>query len=79
MLKLARQGKHVVRLKCGDAVLFGRAGEEIAYLEATEFIRDDDGRKRLRVHCRPMRVDREQESSLTKRQGNWHNGIVLGY
>jgi uroporphyrin-III C-methyltransferase/precorrin-2 dehydrogenase/sirohydrochlorin ferrochelatase len=34
MLKLARQGKHVVRLKCGDAVLFGRAGEEIAHLEA---------------------------------------------
>lgn len=33
MLKLARQGKHVVRLKSGDAVLFGRAGEEVAYLE----------------------------------------------
>lgn len=34
MLKLARQGKHVVRLKCGDPVLFGRAGEEIAHLQA---------------------------------------------
>jgi uroporphyrin-III C-methyltransferase / precorrin-2 dehydrogenase / sirohydrochlorin ferrochelatase len=34
MLKLARQGKHVVRLKCGDPVLFGRAGEEIAHLSA---------------------------------------------
>ncbi len=34
MLKLARQGKHVVRLKCGDPVLFGRAGEEIAHLTA---------------------------------------------
>lgn len=34
MLKLARQGKHVVRLKGGDAVLFGRAGEEIAHLAA---------------------------------------------
>jgi uroporphyrin-III C-methyltransferase/precorrin-2 dehydrogenase/sirohydrochlorin ferrochelatase len=34
MLKLARQGKHVVRLKCGDPVLFGRAGEEIAHLAA---------------------------------------------
>lgn len=34
MLKLARQGKHVVRLKCGDPALFGRAGEEIAHLAA---------------------------------------------
>lgn len=34
MMKFARQGKHVVRLKCGDPVLFGRAGEEIAHLSA---------------------------------------------
>ena len=34
MLKLARQGKHVVRLKSGDPMIFGRAGEEIASLEA---------------------------------------------
>ena len=34
MLKLARQGKHVVRLKSGDPVIFGRAGEEIAILSA---------------------------------------------
>ena len=33
MLKLARQGKHVVRLKCGDPMIFGRAGEEIDILE----------------------------------------------
>ena len=34
MLKLARQGKHVVRLKSGDPMIFGRAGEEIDDLRA---------------------------------------------
>ncbi|MEL6873002.1 MAG: siroheme synthase CysG, partial [Pseudomonadota bacterium] len=33
MLSLARQGKNVVRLKSGDPMIFGRAGEEIAMLE----------------------------------------------
>ena len=34
MLELAQQGRHVVRLKSGDPMIFGRAGEEIARLEA---------------------------------------------
>lgn len=33
MLRLARQDKHVVRLKSGDPMIFGRAGEEIEMLE----------------------------------------------
>lgn len=33
MLKLARQGKNIVRLKSGDPMIFGRAGEEISILE----------------------------------------------
>ncbi len=33
MIKLAGQGKHVVRLKSGDPMIFGRAGEEIAALD----------------------------------------------
>lgn len=32
MIKLARQGKCVVRLKAGDPMIFGRAGEEIEAL-----------------------------------------------
>jgi uroporphyrin-III C-methyltransferase len=32
MLRYARAGKHVVRVKGGDALLFGRAGEELAAL-----------------------------------------------
>ncbi len=34
MIKLASQGRHVVRLKSGDPMIFGRAGEEIAELQA---------------------------------------------
>lgn len=33
MIKLARQGKHVVRLKSGDPGIFGQGGEEIAEIE----------------------------------------------
>jgi len=33
MVRLALEGKHVVRLKSGDPMIFGRAGEEIACLE----------------------------------------------
>lgn len=33
MLAYARAGKRVVRLKAGDPSIFGRSGEEIAYLE----------------------------------------------
>jgi uroporphyrin-III C-methyltransferase/precorrin-2 dehydrogenase/sirohydrochlorin ferrochelatase len=34
MVKLAKAGRHVVRLKSGDPTIFGRAGEEIARLDS---------------------------------------------
>lgn len=36
MIKLAKQGKHVVRLKSGDPMIFGRAGEEMEQLETAD-------------------------------------------
>ncbi len=34
MVRFAKAGKRVVRLKSGDPMIFGRAGEEIARLES---------------------------------------------
>ena len=36
MIQLAKSGKRVVRLKAGDPMIFGRAGEEIAALERAD-------------------------------------------
>lgn len=40
VIRLVREGKHVVRLKAGDPMIFGRAGEEIAAAEAAGIVVD---------------------------------------
>jgi len=40
MVKLAKAGKRVVRLKSGDPMIFGRAGEEIAHLDRENILVD---------------------------------------
>lgn len=40
MISLAKAGRRVVRLKSGDPMVFGRAGEEIAALEAEDIAYD---------------------------------------
>jgi len=59
MVRLARAGKRVVRLKAGDPMIFGRAGEEIARLDR-EGIPGKETNFRFEL-VRVARVLREQQ------------------
>ena len=78
MLKLAKQGKRVVRLKAGDPMIFGRAGEEIAALEAegipVEVIPGITAAQGLAARLNVSLTHRDHAQSLTLMTGHSRKG-----
>ena len=80
MLKLAGQGKRVVRLKSGDPMIFGRAGEEIAALEAAgipvEVIPGITTAQGLAARLKLSLTHRDHAQSLTLMTGHSRKGAL---
>ena len=78
MLKLAKAGKHVVRLKSGDPMIFGRAGEEIAALEAAgipvSVVPGITSAQAMAARLNRSLTHREHAQSLTLSTGHARNG-----
>lgn len=78
MLALARQGKHVVRLKAGDPMIFGRAGEEISALEAAgipvSVVPGITSAQALAVSLNRSLTHRDHAQSLTLMTGHSRKG-----
>ena len=79
MIPLARSGKRVVRLKAGDPMIFGRAGEEIAALRARRHRRSTSSpaSRRRKGAAASLKVSLTQRGSARRVQfvtGHAHDG-----
>ncbi len=78
MVGLAKSGKRVVRLKSGDPMIFGRAGEEIAALERAEIpVEIVPGVTAAQGAAASLRVSLTQRTSARRVQfitGHAHDG-----
>lgn len=80
MRKLALQGKNVVRLKCGDPVMFGRAGEEIEYLKqagiAVDIVPGITSATAMAAHLGVSLTHRDQAHSVRFVTGHSRDGAL---
>jgi len=78
MIRLARAGKRVVRLKGGDPLIFGRAGDEIAALERAHIPHDViPGITAVQAAAARLKVSLTQRGGARRLQlvtGHAHNG-----
>ena len=80
MVALAREGRHVVRLKSGDPTVFGRAGEEIARLAgegiAVEIVPGITAASAMAAVLRVSLTHRDQAHSVRYVTGHARSGHV---
>ncbi|RJF80616.1 uroporphyrinogen-III C-methyltransferase [Oleomonas cavernae] len=80
MVRFAKAGKRVVRLKCGDPMIFGRAGEEIARLQAegiaVEVIPGITSASAMAAACKVSLTHRDHAQSVRFVTGHSRHGTL---